>query len=180
MTPSPSDTDPDDADIVRNLRAGRALERPPEAVLQRAMGIWRPRGAAAVGQAVAALVQRVTAVLRHDSAGLSPLAMGLRSGPGGTRQLLFSADGHDIDLRLQAEPGAQPPRWRIEGQLLGPVSSGRVALRCGDWAAETGWNALCEFRFDAVPPGACTLLLLGDGWEITLGPVDLPPLADPP
>lgn len=180
MTSSPRDADPDDAEIVHNLRAGRALENPPHAVLQRAMAVWRPRGAAAVAQTAAGLVRRITAVLRHDSAGLSPLAMGLRSGHGDTRQLLFSADGHDIDLRLHAEPGAQPPRWRIDGQLLGPVSSGRVALRCGNWVCETGWNALCEFRFDAVPPGACSLVLLGDGWEIVLGPVDLPPVADGP
>jgi hypothetical protein len=178
MTPQATDADPDDAGMARALRAGRDLESPPPAVLQRAMDLWRPRGAAAVADAAGRLLRRLTGVLRHDSGALPPLALGLRAGQGGTRQLLFSAGGHDVDLRVRPEAGAQPPRWCIAGQLLGPVSLGRVALRCGDWSAETAWNALCEFRFDGVPPGDCRLVLLGDDWEMTLGPVDLP--AAPP
>lgn len=173
MTPSPSDADPDDAEIARALRAGRALENPPDAVLQRAMAVWRPRGARAVADAAGALLRRITAVLRIDTAAQSPLALGLRAGPPGVRQLLFSAEGHDIDLRLTPQAGARPTVWRVDGQLLGPVQDGRITLFCGDWTAETAWNAMCEFRFEAVPPGACSLVLRSADWEIVLGPVDL-------
>jgi hypothetical protein len=174
MTPAPQPADLTDSELERRLRDSRQLEDAPEHVIQRALSVWQPRRAPA---AAAGLLQRVLAVLSFDS-GLAPaLAFGQRSAGGSpaVRQLLFTTPGCDVDLRIgRAAEGADAP-WQLSGQLLGPAAQGRVTLQCGSWSAQVDWNALCEFRFDAVPAGPCWLRLHSDGSEIEVGPIALPP-----
>lgn len=179
MTDAAKPSDLSDADIARHLRDGRALEAPPDAVLLRAMAVWRPRSAAAPAasplvRAAGVLVRRLQAALRLDT-GHGPLPLpGLRSTATATRQLLYSADGIDIDLRIQPAHSRSGAGWRVQGQLLGPVGTGRALLQCGSWSASSDWNELCEFSFPPVPAGLCVLQLQGADWETEIGPFDLP------
>ena len=158
------------ADIEQTLRASRRLEEAPEALIQRAIGLWQPRAAPAGGED--GLLQRWRATLRLDSAATGNVALGLRSsGVASTRQMLFSAEGRDIDLRLEPLPDHH---WRISGQVLGPDSTGQAELRCGDTPAQrVAWNELAEFEFAPVAGGVCTLMLCSDGWQIDLPPFEL-------
>jgi hypothetical protein len=178
MTNPADASHPSDAAIAHHLRAGRTLEAPPDDVLLRAMAVWRPRAASATApgplvRAAGVLVRRLQAALTHDS-GLAPVpAPGLRAAATATRQLLYSSDGIDIDLRIQPADASGGPGWRISGQLLGPVGAGQATLQCGDWSASSGWNELCEFSFAPVPGGPCRLLLQGGDWDTEIGPFDL-------
>lgn len=160
---------PDDELLQRRLRDSRQLEDAPEHLIQRAIDLWQPRAAAATESGA---LRRWIATLRFDSAASDHLALGLRTGGASTtRQMLFSAEGRDIDLRL--EPLADR-RWRISGQVLGPDAAGIAELRCGDAAPQqVAWNELCEFEFEPVATGICALTLRADGWEIGFPSFDL-------
>ena len=104
---------------------------------------------------------------------LSARGSGLRASGGAAevRQLLFSLDGRDVDLRIA--PAGEPGRFRVQGQVLGPDAAGMAAFHCGDAQGEAAWNELAEFGFDAVPAGTCRLLLRTAAWEAELPPIEL-------
>ncbi|HSQ73684.1 MAG TPA: hypothetical protein VLM87_14820 [Rubrivivax sp.] len=169
--------DPDDAELAQALQASRALEDAPEPLIQRAIGLWQPRTRPAAGAARGVLRQLV-ATLGFDSAGLTPAAAGMRSAsasaPGAAnapRQLLFTAEGLDIDLRIASAVDGR--HWQLSGQVLGPDEAGTALLRCGEQLIEVAWNELAEFHFDDVPAGSCTLTLRAADWELELPPLDL-------
>lgn len=124
--------DPADAAIARALAASRALEDAPEHVIQRAIDLFAP-AAGVVPASRRGLLPRLLAALSFDSATASPLAFGMRGDAGPVRQLLFSIDGRDIDLRVAAAPA--PGRFVLSGQILGPDSAGVVVLEPIDPAA---------------------------------------------
>jgi hypothetical protein len=159
-----------DAELEAALRRSRVLEDAPEHLIQKALDLWQPRtaGRAAPG---GGLRRRLAALLSFDSAGLTPQAAGLRSAGDDTRQMLFSAEGRDVDLRIGPMSGAG---WQVGGQILGPDETGTVELSCGDFHAETPWNELSEFRFDAVPAGTCRLTLRSADWELELPGLQIP------
>jgi len=169
MNDAPIPDDADDDLLQRRLRDSRQLEDAPEHLIQRAIDLWQPRAAASTAGSA---LRRWIATLRFDSAASDNLALGLRaSGASATRQMLFSAEGRDIDLRL--EPLADKT-WRISGQVLGPDAAGIAELRCGDAAPQqVAWNELSEFEFEPVAAGVCALALRADGWEISLPSFDL-------
>ena len=178
MTDSAAHRTLTDADIQRHLHEGRAQEAPPDAVLLRAMAVWRPRTApaAAAGplvRAASALVRRLQAALQHDTGLTAQPAPGLRTAALATRQLLYSCDGIDIDLRIQPPSDGSANGWQVSGQLLGPLGTGQATLQCGNWSSSTSWNELCEFNFGPVPDGLCLLLLQGTDWDAEIGPFDL-------
>lgn len=165
---------PDDAALERLLRDSRRLEDAPESVIQRAIGVWTARPGAGPGAVPACgVLRRLAAALSFDSLGQALQAAGVRSlGSDGVRQLLFTADGRDIDLRVA--PAADGRHWRLSGQVLGPDEGGSAALRCGSLQADAAWNDLAEFHFDAVPAGTCELTLRGSDWELALPAFDIP------
>lgn len=159
-----------DTELEAALKASRTLVDAPEHVIQRAIDVFAARSAAPAPRP-AGLRQRLQALLSFDSAGLSPAAAGVRSAGGGTRQVLFSAEGRDIDLRIGPSSAAG---WQVSGQILGPDEIGTVELRCGEFQARTAWNELSEFRFDGVPGGTCQLTLHSDDWQLDLPDVQIP------
>lgn len=172
-------TDPnalDDARLETLLRQSRQLQDAPESVIQRAIDIAaaslatppRPVAAPAAG----GVLRRLVAVLGFDSAGQSALAAGMRSGGGGTRQLLYSTEGRDVDLRVGPAPDGH--HWQLSGQVLGPDAVGSVRLHCGTLARELPWSEWGEFQFDDVPAGEAVLTLRSDTWELELPPLRLP------
>ncbi|HEX6622173.1 MAG TPA: zf-HC2 domain-containing protein [Pyrinomonadaceae bacterium] len=119
------------------------------------------------------LLRRVLATLSFDSSALTP-AFGVRSGQAApARQMLFSAGGFDIDLRL-AEGGAG---WTISGQVLGPCDGGgRVEVLSADdqeRVAAADLNDLCEFTLPPVAAGAYVLRLRLGETEVEVPGLDL-------
>ncbi len=168
MNPKP---DLDDDALAQSLHAGRQqLEDAPPALIQRAIGLWQPQAAPASGP-----LRRLLATLSFDSAATSPLALGLRSGGGASaRQLLFSADGRDVDLRLVPATTAAPLRWTLRGQLLGPDAGATAELQVGEHTARIALDELAEFRFELVPEGECRLRLRSGDWILELPPFGIP------
>jgi hypothetical protein len=161
---------PDPNELEQTLRASRRLEDAPETLIQRAIDLWQPRAGSAAG--AGGPLQRWRATLRFDSATTGHAALGLRSsGAAVTRQMLFSCEGRDIDLRLDPLPDGQ---WRISGQVLGPDAAGIAELRCGDAPPQrVAWSELAEFEFEPVPADICVLVLRSDGWELDVPSFDL-------
>jgi hypothetical protein len=164
--------DPDDTAIEHSLRASRRLEDAPEAVIQRATAIWqRPaRAAAAPG-----LLPRLIAALGFDSSTASAPALGVRTTGAATRQLLYTVEGHGIDLRI----GAAGDHWAFSGQVLGPDSYGSAVLADaqGQPVGDAPLDELGEFRLPAVAAGRYTLTFRLRSVEIVLPPIDLPQAA---
>ena len=182
--PKPLGSSSSDEALAAALQASRAMHDAPEALVQRALGLWTraplaaPTPAAGLRERLHAGLRELVATLAFDSLGLSAAAAGLRSsGPGAARQLLFTAEGRDIDLRISpTEDGAH---WVVSGQVLGPETDGHATLQAADGAVlqDLPWNELAEFHFAAAPARPCVLVLRSAGWTLTL---PLPPGAPPP
>lgn len=168
-------SDLNDDDLSSELHRSRRLQDAPEAVVQRAINVFRARVPAA---AAPSLLQRVLASLSFDSAGAWLPAHGVRGSAQASRQLLFSTEGRDIDLRIMAAEGGglrDSGRWVIFGQLLGPDREGRAELNCGDGdVREVALDDMLEFRFDHVPGGSVRLALHLGGLVVELPPLDVP------
>jgi anti-sigma factor RsiW len=124
------------------------------------------------GQPAHGLLRRLVASLTFDSNALAP-AFGVRSGQAAeARQLLFSAGGLDVDLRLA--PAGEG--WAVSGQVLGPCAGGRAEMTGegeGRAAAHATLNDLCEFKLPPLPAGNYTLRLLVDDAEVEIPGLDL-------
>jgi anti-sigma factor RsiW len=135
-----------------------ASEDAPLHVIDRAMRLFdsqAERVGTACESALSGLRRHVQAVLRFDSLGLAP-AFGVRSGEPSARQLLFSAWGLDIDLRL--EPADQA--WTVSGQVLGVATAGgRAVLQGAVNASQATLNEQGEFTMTPVPAGDYQLFL---------------------
>jgi hypothetical protein len=155
-------------------RADDALPDAPPALLRAAIDLWRATPASpSVAAAAVGLLRRLTALLSFDS-WAAPLALqGMRSLRSPTRQLLFSADHRDIDLRVT--PTADV--FSIKGQVLGPDTAGSIELLAqgtGEAAAHgVQLDALGEFHIDGVRRGSYVMTLRLNGDEIVLPALDV-------
>lgn len=96
------------------------------------------------------LFQIIVASLTFDSLTNAP-AFGLRSQTTAGRQLIYSTETADIDVRVSPEN----EQWQIGGQVLGAdCAGGDVSLEGDDFSASAHLNELCEFSFGSVPAGA--------------------------
>lgn len=157
----------------------RAIAMPdaPPHVVRRALEIWRRQAPAP--QPVQPLLRRWVAVLSFDSWAAAPVAAGMRALPSEVRQMLFSAQGRDIDLRV----APQNEGFALSGQLLGPFAEGQVDVASagsqGERAAprhSVPFDALGEFRIDGVPRGTYLITVRLGSEEIELPPIDVGPL----
>lgn len=167
-------SDLNDELLSAELRHARHLHEAPESVIQRAIDVFVPHTRTA---ASTPLLQRVLARLSFDSAGQVLLAHGVRGSAASSRQVLFSAEGRDIDLRIVPAEGSGTPDagpWVVFGQLLGPDRSGRVELVCSGHKREMALDDMLEFRFDGVPSGSMHLAL-----HLADRVIELPPLQVP-
>lgn len=158
-----------DEALLARLPPAAALPDAPAAWRERAVAAWRAPAPSLAGQVTAAL-QRLHAVLSFDSWATAPLAAGLRAaGPAhpAQRQLVFSAEGRDVDLRISAQGAA----YAIRGQVLGPDDAGLVSLAPAPDAPPVGQcplDELGEFHLGSIAPGRYTLSLRVTGHEILL------------
>jgi hypothetical protein len=160
-----------DEEIARLLRDESRQSDAPEHVIRRALGVYRRRAEAQPG-----LLERIVAVLTFDSAASSALAMGVRGTAGAARQLLFSAEGRDIDLRIAPAPGAGS-EFELSGQVLGPDLGGTISLEGAGGQWTTQLNELAEFSFETVPAGRYTLTMHLQGAIVVLPAMQLERLA---
>lgn len=151
----------------------RAIAMPdaPAQLVKEALQLWRVHGAP---QHAPSLLQRWVAVLSFDSWASAPVAAGMRSLPSDVRQLLFEAQGCDIDLRIA--PAADG--FALSGQLFGPTAEGRVGLApIGEGndglPRSAGLDAQSEFRIDAVSSGHYLVTVHLGGDEIALPPIHI-------
>ena len=132
------------------MRTDTAEDAPAELV-QFAKNIFRQK-AATRGPS---LLRLIVAALTFDSLTHAP-AFGLRSQATTGRQLIYSAETADIDLRVSP----QNDQWQIAGQVLGvDCVTGDVDLEGDGFSASAQLNELCEFSFGSVPAGAYKVLI---------------------
>jgi hypothetical protein len=130
------------------MRSDTAPDAPAE-LIQNAKSIFRKK-VVAHGPS---LLQIIVATLTFDSLTNAP-AFGLRSQTTAGRQLIYSTETADIDVRVSPEND----QWQIAGQLLGAdCPGGDVDLVGDDFSASAELNELCEFSFGSVPAGAYKL-----------------------
>jgi hypothetical protein len=111
----------------------------------------------------------VVASLTFDSLTTKP-AFGLRSGASAGRQLVYSTERADIDLRVSPQSG----EWEIAGQILGSSQSGgKVNLESENFSASTDLNELAEFDFQSVPGGIYRMFVHLPDLEIEIPPLQL-------
>lgn len=171
MSPHPDPDAAPDADLETALVRSRVLEFAPEALIQRVIDGFAG-SARRPGPAPASVLRRLVATLGFDSALATPQAQGVRSSAVASRQLVFTADGRDIDLRIT--PGPDGRSFTVAGQVFGPETEGRASLDSGGRRSEVAWNEWSEFQFDGVPAGSFTLALRTAEWELELADLQVP------
>ena len=131
------------------MRTDQSVDAPPE-LLQQAIAVFRKRKAS--GESV---WRRIVAALSFDSRTLTP-AFGVRSAAATSRQLLYTAEDSDIDLRITG----RDDKWVISGQVLGQdCSGGIVEIEGEQGSATTTLNDQCEFTLPAISGGNCLIRL---------------------
>lgn len=184
MKPIDSMTDDEFTALVQ--RAAR-LPDAPASMLQSAIDLW-PRARPTAGGLTEAVGNIIHAVLSFDSWARPAGALAMRSAGSDTRQLLFSASGRDVDLRIARLAGT----YTLTGQVLGPDESGTIVLvaesrpegsqagppesQSADGEPLTGsrvtpLDELGEFRLDDINAGTYHLRLRLGSDEIVLPPV---------
>jgi hypothetical protein len=130
---------------------------PPEETLRRAVAAFRARPAAPPRV-------RIAAILVFDNYRQSSLAA-VRGPAARARQLLFTAEGLDIDLQITfAEGGAT-----LVGQILGQGQPSIVRLhRAGEVLDDVGADAFGRFAFRPIPQGKYDLVIEFDSREVAI------------
>jgi hypothetical protein len=145
---------------VTNLMLNDQTQAPPRAVLQRMLATLHRH--AAVNR------PRVPATLVFNSWQHAPLAA--VRGPGQAQQLLYSAEGLDIDLHLTAGQNDTT----VRGQILGAARDAAqptpvvVLYTGGDFVATTTTDRLGQFVFQSLPSGTYDLHIELDDANITI------------
>jgi hypothetical protein len=117
----------------------------PASLVRDAKSVFR----AGVASREPSLVRRVVASLSFDSFMEAP-TFGLRSQTSGGRQLVYSTETADIEVRVSGDEDD----WQVAGQVLGSTcDNGDVNLESESFSATVKLNELCEFWFVSVPPG---------------------------
>lgn len=113
--------------------------------------------------------RQMVGTLTFDSRSAIP-AFGMRSLHSPSRQLLYSGEEADLDLRVTV----QNDEYLISGQVLrdGCVC-GLVELSCADGTTEANLNTLCEFTFPGMPLGSYSLRVKMPDLEIVIPELEL-------
>lgn len=140
------------------------VESAPASLIKSARDMFRGSGANREPSRLA----RVLAALTFDSLTAKP-AFGLRSGATSGRQLVYSTEKADIDLRVSPQSG----EWEIAGQILDSSQRGTVNLESENFSATADLNELAEFGFQSVPSGIYTMFVHLPELEIEIPPLQL-------
>ena len=153
------------AQTLELMRTDTATDAPRD-VLSYAINIFRNTDQSSAPS----LLRRIVAALSFDSSTNMAPAFGVRSGQATARQLLYSAEESDIDLRISS----QDDQWIVAGQVLGQdCVGGRVEIEGESGLAVVALNELCEFTLPPLPPGSYTLRLLLRNAEVEIPQLEL-------
>jgi hypothetical protein len=98
-------------------------------------------------------LQKITAALTFDSLTIAP-AYGVRSGMSEWRQLLYSAENKDLDLRIRREED----KWVVMGQVLGKdITEGTIEIIGNGRSSSSELNDQCQFVLLGMPAGHYSL-----------------------
>lgn len=98
-------------------------------------------------------LRRIVALLTFDSRNAGP-AFGTRSLLATSRQMLYSAEDTDLDLRITV----QNDECILAGQIIGPACmEGRVEISGAAGRLEATLNEECEFTLPPIPVGVYSL-----------------------
>ncbi|HKY28576.1 MAG TPA: hypothetical protein VJM12_11620 [Pyrinomonadaceae bacterium] len=113
--------------------------------------------------------RRLTAELIFDSLKMAP-AFGVRSRQTASRQLIYSAEETDIDLRLTFNN----EMWEVSGQVLREdCVEGRVEINGPSGVRSAALNETCEFVLPAVSPGDYVLRVSMQGLLVEVPRLEL-------
>lgn len=136
---------------VLELMRGDASTDAPRDVLAYALNLFSKHE-----NSKPSILRRIVAALTFDSSSNVAPAFGVRSGPATSRQLLYSAQENDIDVRITPEGES----WILAGQVLGEnCVGGRVEIEGQSGLATADLNDLCEFTLPPVPAGCYAIRL---------------------
>lgn len=154
--------------VVQLARADASIDAPAH-VIARASRLLRQR-LTTHQTAEPGLLRRIFAALSFDSDVAPALGMRALQTAGSPRQLLFNAEGVDLDIRItRASSG-----YIISGQVLGREEPGVVTLLRADQAvASVTLNALSEFALPAMIDGSYVLTLRQGDTEIVVSGLEL-------
>ncbi len=114
-------------------------------------------------------LRRIVATLIFDSRNAGP-AFGMRSLHKASRQLVYSAQQTDLDLRITI----QNEECIVAGQLLRDACiGGFVEISGTNGSAESSLNELCEFTLPALPVGTYSLKVRMPDVEIEIPDLEL-------
>jgi hypothetical protein len=143
--------------VIQLMKTDTAEDAPRD-VLASAINIFSPEKTSTTA------VRRVVAALTFDSRSAGP-AFGMRSLYTDWRQLLYSAQESDIDLRIRV----QNEECFITGQVIRDgCSEGLVEISGATGSTQTSLNSLCEFTLPAIPVGKYSLRVMLPDVEIEI------------
>ena len=129
--------------LIHTMKSDRAADAPRDVLLS-TINIFSPSQSP---------LRRVVAILTFDSRNTGP-AYGMRSLHSTSRQMLYSAQETDLDLRITV----QNDECIVAGQIMRDGCTGGVVEISGaTGSAEASLNELCEFTLPAVPIGHYSL-----------------------
>lgn len=129
--------------LIRTMKSDRVADAPRD-VLLAAINIFSPSPSP---------LRRVVAILTFDSRRAGP-AYGMRSLHTTSRQMLYSAQETDLDLRVTV----QNDECIVAGQIMRDgCTAGTVEISGVTGSATASLNELCEFTLPAVPFGHYSL-----------------------
>ncbi|MFO7633710.1 MAG: zf-HC2 domain-containing protein [Caldilinea sp.] len=145
--------------MVAAMRHDESIDAPP-ALVARAVALFRARAV----EPAPSLFQRLVAALSFENTALTP-AFGLRSSGSGERQMIFTANEYDVDLRMAAGEAG----WVISGQLLGAAATSGAATLANEAASQTVvLGEELTFAFPLVAAGRFVLTLRFDQIEFVV------------
>ena len=146
--------------LILMMRSDRATDAPRD-VLTSAINIF--------SREMRVPLRRIVALLTFDSLNAGP-AFGVRSFPGASRQMLYSAEEIDLELRITV----QNDECILAGQVIcedcteGHVEISGVAVR-----SKATLNEVCEFTLPPIPPGNYSLTVRMLDREIEIPELEL-------
>jgi len=152
-------------EIVRLMEADDSIDAPIDSI-RWVKNLYRTRTADEKQSIIKKLVGALTLDLAPGKA-----AFGERSGStAATRQMLFNAGEHAVDLRVTPENSAVD----VHGQVLGDgFAGGRVIFQAAEFEKAAQISATSEFKIDRISKGYYKITLTSTEYEIVLEDVDL-------
>ena len=146
--------------LILMMRSDTATDAPRD-VLTSAMNIF--------SQEKRVPLRRIVALLTFDSRNAGP-AFGVRSLPSASRQMLYSAEEVDLELRITVQNG----ECILAGQVIGEgCAEGQVEISGAAGRSTATLNEICEFTLPPIPVGNYSLTVRMLDREIEIPELEL-------